>query len=1697
MKKRMLCLLLVMVMCLGIFPVPSLAAAPYEGNHQGTVSVIVKDAVTGTAMSGATVMLEDITGGREHNHGTKTTDASGQVVWNNLSSGWYRVIETGVPAGYILNSEEQVQYFDTESTTTLNFSIVNRKQGSLYIYRIDPNTQQGLAGAGYIVTDSTGAEVAKGQTNSDGYFMIPNKLRAGDYTITETVAPNGYSLTSPTTKKVTITETSDEPYIAIFTGAAKSTISIFNYDGKTGTPIGGSTWIVHQINGGSYSGTLTTNSSGIASTGLLEPGTYQITQQTVGAGYTKELKSATITIGPDTENRVVNFTNIKPAKLTVHAGDSVTGQNVGGVSVKLYDGNNTLVKTGATSIDGTLFFNDLPDGHYTVTAEAPAGYQMDKTGVQVEIRNGGDYVVELTATPLGGILIQAVDMTDSTKKLDGCSFAVEKLDGTHIGNFTTRADGTIQVPALETGYYIIRETAVPAGYVMDSATQSVFVSAGAVVPVTFAHRENPYIVVETYIKGTSTPIANSTVSLCNSNGVAIMTGTTGADGRYTFEDLKPDTYVVKYTAAPNGYTIDTPSQTVVVTKGKAGLATLFASRHAAIVLTKLDNTTKAPLPGATFLIRDSLGTPVESLTTDRTGTAASKILAPGRYTVHEQYAPDGYVPSTAARNVEVRNDETSIETFTNKKESAIVVYAYDKDGTPMPNISYILYDVITGQEVATQLTDAAGVAVFEQMKPGSYMVSESVVPDGYIVVNPTQAKIVLQAEKPTYVRFVHVPEATISMETVDIKTGEPITGAVYQITNADGSFTSNYETDANGQASTEALALGTYYVKQIQAPDGYLLDTTTQTITVMRDRINLAKFFNKQMSGIVVECVESGKNFGLTGVTITIENEAGKEVAHGTTTEGGIFTTESLDPGKYLVKVIATPDGYECVQKQRTVEVTTALATSVKFEFNAYNVIVVNLTDAEHPEKGLAGSTFRIEAIDSDFKCEITTDAAGHAKSDALPNGKYMVHQTVAPAGYILDQSYQWATIDKTADTVLDFTNKAVSGLVINALLEGDHTGLAGATFEIWEQNGKLVKTVTTDKSGSVTIDSLASGVYVVKELTVPSGYTARTLTQNVTITFGMPTTLEFYHTSESSLTIKTVDDNTSAPIAKVTYKITKQNGDYVGEYTSDANGIITIDKLPAGTYNYAQTVVPDGYIIDKTSKTFVMKDDQVTVVEVRIAPISGFRIVTTCKKDHEPIQGVVYKITTYNGELVDNYTSNNAGIITLNLKPGKYTIYQVSVPEEFVKNENVWNITIVEGKDQVLEVENEHMSNVVVEFVDKETRAPLYGVTVEIVDDKDNYVGQFKSDNEGKLYLTQVLNAGRYKIKILSVPEGYDMDTIPKTVSVKIGETTKVVWELTGHKGQVTIITYAGQDNTMMNIRKNSPISGAIYQITDTTGKVVGTINGDVNGESHSGVLGLGTYYIQQIVAPSGWQVNTSKFAVTISNTNDNIRVEVYNLAANYSTKISVGGTATALPGGTVKYYFNVENNSTSAMSNFFIHFKIPTDALRGQTLYTGTYSGSPTTLSVEIKTNMDGNYRTIASGLNSKSSYSYGLSSQALGLQNGEYVTDVRLVFPMVVAGFKAQMAPTVQCYVLSTLIGNYQAIMRADCGAMNGAYSNSSTGGVWGSTTGQSILPNPAAVGGQVDNGWVSASSQFTTFVYGYNRNPVPGRLPITGY
>ena len=350
----------------------------------------------------------------------------------------------------------------------------------------------------------------------------------------------------------------------------------------------------------------------------------------------------------------------------------------------------------------------------------------------------------------------------------------------------------------------------------------------------------------------------------------------------------------------------------------------------------------------------------------------------------------------------------------------------------------------------------------------------------------------------------------------------------------------------------------------------------------------------------------------------------------------------------------------------------------------------------------------------------------------------------------------------------------------------------------------------------------------------------------------------------------------------------------------------------------------------------------------------------------------------------------------------------------------------------------------------------------------------------------------------MLTVPEGYIKDTTPKTISVELSGTTDIKWEITGQQGQLTITTLSAADNTLMGIRKGARLQGAVYQITDMSGTVVATIYGDSYGEAHSGALAIGSYYVQQIQAPAGYMVNDQRVTVRISNKNDNVKITVYNKSGNFATSVEAHGPRTVAANKQAKFYWtNVYNKSTVPVANFFLHVKVPTDGARAGTFYTGTWTGTATTYRIEYKTNYS-DYRVLAQGLNSKSQYSYDLSSIALGLTSGEYVTDVRMVFAQASAGMHESMAPSMYVTVLPNVVNGFQLINRAEVGCQGAASASVSGTGTNSANTGIN----------SINDGWTSSSSQSTTTVNGpaypnygypgyYPQNPLPNQLPKTGY
>ena len=167
----------------------------------------------------------------------------------------------------------------------------------------------------------------------------------------------------------------------------------------------------------------------------------------------------------------------------------------------------------------------------------------------------------------------------------------------------------------------------------------------------------------------------------------------------------------------------------------------------------------------------------------------------------------------------------------------------------------------------------------------------------------------------------------------------------------------------------------------------------------------------------------------------------------------------------------------------------------------------------------------------------------------------------------------------------------------------------------------------------------------------------------------------------------------------------------------------------------------------------------------------------------------------------------------------------------------------------------------------------------------------------------------------------------------------------------------------------------------------------------------------------------------------NDLVRFEVLNTSDDVSVSIEKRGNQEVLTGDIMSYDFsNIRNDSNVALEDFYFHDKLPTDAVRLSKIVTGTWS-ERLTYSVEYCTNKKDRYRTLASGLSSKTSHTLDCSREALDLAAGEYVTDIRFEFGTVQPGFHEETKPVFYVSVLADLASGYRIINRADAGGRTG--------------------------------------------------------------
>lgn len=1598
------------------------------------------------------------------------TDENGVIYIEDIVPGWYEIRETRVPDGYVIDPEPRlIEVVNNHGSISVPF--YNYQDTQLIILKKDNQTGEPLPGARFVITTAGGSVInANLVTGANGYATL-NGLEPGSYVVREVEAPDGHLIDStPQTFEIRVGQT--EPVFLVFGNDGETTLYIRKEDAQTRLPVAGAVFQLRKTTGEIIRERLETGLDGLASLDGLEPGSYIVEEIEAPPGYLLAEEPEQIVNLEAGETEMVLFRNNKPGGIAILKQDAISGLPLEGAVFEVTRPDGSLVGNTryTTGKDGYIRISDLESGYYYIQeVEAPEGYLLDSTKHQVYVEDFKVTLIELDNYEQASFVVEKID-AESKIPLAGATFGLYAMDGTQIGDpFITDQSGKASLTGIEPGWYIVKELTAPLGYVLNTEEFRVQIVEGQPTTLTVPNTPESGITVRKVDATTRDPLPGAEFELRTYDGKLLGNYTTDASGSFVTVNVEPGVYYLVETRAPDGYTIVEERTEVEVADGEKPVVTIENHKNTSIQIQKMDSITGAYLEGAEFEVREFATNRVVAVcTTDRAGIAVTEPLPVGDYIVVETKAPKGYVLDETHHHVEVQYDTPAILRVSNVPLTGIMITKLSTvDDEPLMGAKFTIRTA-EGRELGEVTTDTTGTATFPVTEPGVYYVQEVEQPDGYLLDDTVHRVEVVAGEMAPLV-VENAPEASLVIFKGDADTGRGVAGAIFEVEHVDGAFIGRYTTDAQGEALIRPIEPGHYIVREVGAPDGYELPNVTEkTVTVLAGRINRVVFEDLAYGSLIVRLEDAADGSPLAnGRFQLIWAATGEMIQEGVTANDGTIHWGDLPTGDYIIRQTYAPDGYTMTETEIRETVVSNETRTVVFK-NVTAGIVIEKLDRTTSDP-LSGARFQVTRDEDNIVIgEYVTDEDGLALVGGLTPGMYTVEEIVAPEGYELDSEAQTVHVKASEYAHATFTDTPFAGITVNTVDQSNNP-LAGVVIEIYRQNGELINTWTTDNTGIIQTDKLTSGYYVIKVIKNPDGYTPETTETTVQIKDGVAVNVRLVFNAGGTLNIYALN-NSETGLAGMQVEVTTINGTRVGTYTTDASGIIQVPGLDTGWYVVTVTKAPDGYTITEVNKSqnVEITSDGTAQLKFYFGQTYGVQIRTSVEQTGVMVPGVEYRITRLDGSIVGTYTSDKTGLVYVDLEPGWYVIEQTKLPAGY-ENYTLCakrNVEVLADQPTIVDFVLTQLSSMRVKVVDGSTEAPINGVKLILRDSAGTIIDEYTTNNEGYITLKNTLVDGTYTLTMTYVPDGYTVDTVPKTVEVLNGQTTEIVWKLYNQAGQIQVHLTSSAYNPTLDLPAGSNLAGAVFEIYDPfTYAVLATIETDSYGVAASPGLPIGRYMIREKTAAPYFGLSGKETEVYIKINNDVVRVEYQAAPLNLKITHTVTGNANAAAGSFSKYLFTaVNNDSSSRLDNFFFNITIPTDAIRGGTLFTGKWS-SDVTYNISYKTNMQ-DYRVFATGLSSASSYQYDLSSLALDVQSGEYVTDVRFEFGTVPAGFKVTSSPVFYGYVMPTIPNSYIVIVRSEAG-------------------------------GQFSGVWRTESALCTTNVINNGGGSLPSTLPKTGY
>ena len=886
-------------------------------------------------------------------------------------------------------------------------------------------------------------------TDENGYLILPESLKCGNYRIEEVSAPDGYT---QNTQYVEIKVDKNTAYqMDSVSGDAIITVTYENHpvkgklvihkSGETlksfkkdfvyeETSLEGAEFEIyaaediftpdHQVDEqgnrhviyakDTLVKTVTTNKNGEAVIKDLPLGKYRVKETKAPAGFVLNPDSQEVSFiykdqnTPEIEEKLEFSNERQKVELSVEKQDAETGKALKGATFGLYNkeaissGDKVIVKADTLLQEITsnekgkaAFTLDLPLGRYYVKElQAPAGYVSSDEILEFDATYQGQDVktIKLKSVKKNQpttVEVTKADITTGTE-LDGASMSVLDKDGNVIDSWTSVKDSPHVIKRLQVGKtYILREEFAPYGYLR--ATDVEFtISDTAEVQKVKMEDEVPVARLLVNKKG---EFLDSVSLLDNAKGMIehLFNYVTG-----NLTDVTFNVYAAEAIRAADGVSAD-------------------------------------------YYAADEL---VGSITTDGNGIAQMDNLPLGRYYIVEKETAHGYVLDNEPRYVDLtyRDQDTPLVTYSADWQNArqrvqVEVLKKEKDSDKVLSGAifglYAADDIVSSKGkvllakdtlIELKTTDEDGKIQFVADLPvdSRYYIKELAAPDGYVTdQEPQEFTFKYQGSGTSVAEYAFTFEdeqTTVELSKADLTDKKELPGASLKVTDEDGNTVDEWVSKEEAHIIKGLIVGKKYKMTETKPADGYV---TAESIEFTVE--NTKEVQKHQMLDDVTKVEISKKDITdsseVPGAKLIILDKDGKKVESWTSTDKP-HMVEKLPVGEYTLREEQAPDGYLIAEDVKFTVKDTGKVQKVKMkDAHPYGKLVIKKTDSTS-KAALSGAEFELREKESGKVVEkLVTDKTGTATSGKIPiatykNGKvektveYILVETKAPNGYEL-----------------------------------------------------------------------------------------------------------------------------------------------------------------------------------------------------------------------------------------------------------------------------------------------------------------------------------------------------------------------------------------------------------------------------------------------------------------------------------------------------------------------------------------------------------------------------------------------------------------------------------------------------------------------------------------------------------------------